>query len=196
MARQDLAFVSKEVRDATLQYMDYASVACATTCRSPCDRGDAMREEDVITTARNRCLYRDVAETDAVWFPFDMPVELVKELIWESGDARVKWVLHGTPAAGSCVLACVEMGCSVVSLCENDHHRDSYQKALVQPVAESYLRGTCPTFGSDELMRRASRLSLSKRLGDKAATIAPSQTKTKGCERCGGQQRHGRRGRC
>ena len=69
--------------------------------------------------------------THAVWFPFDMPVELVKEFIWESGDARVMWVLHGTPAAGSGVLACVEMGCSVVSLClcENDPHRDNYQKA-------------------------------------------------------------------
>ena len=109
--------------------------------------------------------------TDAVWFPFDMPVELVKELIWESGDDRVKWVLHGTPAAGSGVLACVEMGCSVVSLCENDHHRDNYQKALVQKVAESYLHGTCPAFGTDELQRRFTRLSLSKKSGDKAVAI-------------------------
>jgi len=131
LARQDHALVSKEVRDDTLKYMDSAHVGAATACKSTGDRGDAMPEADVIKGAKNRCLYRDATLTDAVWFPFDMPVELVKELIWESGDDRVKWVLHGTPAAGNGVLACVEMGCSVVSLCENDHHRENYQKALV-----------------------------------------------------------------
>ena len=99
-----------------------------------------------------------------------MPVELVKELIWESGDDIVKWVLHGTPAAGNGVLACVDMGCSVVSLCENDHHRDSYQKAMVQTVSESYLHGACPAFDTAELQRRSTRLYLLKRSRDKAVT--------------------------
>ena len=68
--------------------------------------------------------------TEVVWFPFDLPNSLVKEIIWESGGNLVTSVLYGTPAAGNGVQACLEMGCSVLSLCENEHHMEHLTKTL------------------------------------------------------------------
>ena len=36
-----------------------------------------------------------------VWFPHDMDRDLLKELVWEAGGEKVKWIFVGTPAAGN-----------------------------------------------------------------------------------------------
>ena len=43
---------------------------------------------------------------------------------------QVKWVLHGTTAAANGVMACIEMGCNVVALCEDGLHTNEFWAAL------------------------------------------------------------------
>ena len=54
---------------------------------------------------KKRRLYRRASEEEVVWFPHDNHPDLLKELVWESGNPR--WVLHGTPASGASILGCL-----------------------------------------------------------------------------------------
>ena len=91
---------------------------------------------------------------EVVWFPFDLPNLLVKEIIWESGGDLVTSVLYGTPAAGSGVLACLEMGCSVLSLCEIEHHMEHLMKTLQSKLVQCVLN-SAHTSGSGNIALRA-----------------------------------------
>ena len=90
-------------------------------------------DEDVTEgfhTVAERHLESEEDATEVVWFPFDLPNSLVKEIIWESGGNLVTSVLYGILAAGKGVQACLGMGCSVLSLCENEHHMEHLTKTL------------------------------------------------------------------
>ena len=89
--------------------------------------------EDVqgsIHTVAESHLESEENATEVVWFPFDLPNSLVKDIIWEPGGNLVTSVLYGTPAAGNGVQACLEIGCCFLSLCENEHHMEHLTKTL------------------------------------------------------------------
>ncbi len=69
-----------------------------------------------------RRFYRTTSEESVVRFPLDNHPDVLKELVWEAGHPR--WVLFGTPASGAGVLACMAMGLSVITLCEDAHHQN------------------------------------------------------------------------
>ena len=77
---------------------------------------------------KKRRLYRRATEESVVWFPHDNHPDLLKELVWESGNPR--WVLHGTPASGAGVVGCLEIGVSVIALCEDTHHETNLSAAV------------------------------------------------------------------
>ena len=79
---------------------------------------------------KRRRLYRQASANEVVWFPHDNPAILMHELVWESGGPQVRWIFFGTPVAGNGVLGAIEMGCSVICLCEDDHHKEHFLKAL------------------------------------------------------------------
>ena len=51
---------------------------------------------------KKRRLYRVATDDSVPWFPHDNHPDLLKELVWESGNPR--WILHGTPASGAGVV--------------------------------------------------------------------------------------------
>ena len=78
----------------------------------------------------------------------------------------VKWVLHGTPAAGNGVLGALELGCNVIALCADEHHKEHFKKACVEKAAEIALSGkNCP-FGSSALLLKAKQLKVIKEVDD------------------------------
>ena len=87
----------------------------------------------------------------------------MKELVWEAGGNEVKWVCHGTPAAGNGVVGLLEMGCNVLTLCQDDHHKEHFIKTAVEKAAETCLGGRSPTFGNPALLLRARELNLVKK---------------------------------
>ena len=97
-----------------------------------------------------------------MWFPHVSQPDLIKELIWESDHPR--WVLHGTPASGACVLRCLEMGVSVVALCEGSHHELHHGVAVKETAVESMLAGP-RVFRDDALQTRALELGHRCRTG-------------------------------
>jgi hypothetical protein len=134
-----------------------------------------------------RKLYRQHSYEEVPWFPHDNAIELLKELCWEAGKPR--WVIHGTPAAGAGVHGCLEMGCSVVALCHDEHHRQNFMKACVERAVEEMVCGKSVAFQDPTLQARSAELNLTKaakeasKPGDKAVKVngAPplSTTKTK-----------------
>ena len=76
------------------------------------------------------------------WFPLDNTPDLLRELVWECGGNTVRWVLHGTPASGAGVIGCLEMGCSVVCLCEDAHHKGNFEIALKERAVERLITGS------------------------------------------------------
>ena len=101
---------------------------------------------------KKRRLYRATTDSVCAWFPHDNHPDVLKELVWESGTPR--WVLYGTPASGAGVLGCLEMGVSVITLCEDAHHLENFMKALKQRAVEAMLAGS-RIFKDDVLKARA-----------------------------------------
>ena len=113
---------------------------------------------------KKRRLYRKATEADVVWFPHDNHPHLLKELVWESGTPR--WILHGTPASGAGIIGCLEMGVSVIALCDDIHHETNLQTAVTQRAVEAMLAGSC-VFKDDDLQARALVLLNKKVTNDK-----------------------------
>ena len=81
----------------------------------------------------------------------------MKELVWECGGDKVRWVLHGTPASGTGIVGVLEMGASVVCLCEDSHHKVGFEQALQERCVEVMLAGS-RVFKSSALQARAAKL--------------------------------------
>jgi len=111
-------------------------------------------------TVKKRKLYRQLTGSEVPWFPHDNDIELLKELVHEAG--RPLWVYFGTPAGGAGIHGCIEMGCSVLALCYNAHHREHLGPFLVQRAAEAMLGRNTMVFTNEGLVARAKQLSLTK----------------------------------
>ena len=79
-------------------------------------------------------------DTMLPWFPHDNDMELLKEVVHESG--RPRWVIFGTPAGGAGLHGCLEMGLSVVALCSDDHHRDVLNRCMLERAVEAMVSQT------------------------------------------------------
>ena len=112
----------------------------------------------VAVNVKKRKLYKQVLGTDVEWFPHEMDIDLVKELIWEAGSPR--WVLLGTPASGAAIHGSFEMGCSVVALCTDEHHRTHLLPAVVVRAVEAMANESSVVFKDDILSRRSEQLKL------------------------------------
>ena len=113
-----------------------------------------------------------------VEFGFDNSEALIKELVWESGGVGVvKWMFYGAPAAGNGVLGALEMGCNVIALAADTHHKEHFQKALLQKAVESSLGGRSVAFGNQALLLRAKQLNVMK--GEKPEPSKQSEDKEK-----------------
>ena len=170
------AYVSRTVRDTSLQSM--------TGVPHDEDEGEKSKlqqiEEDertgpvqldqqgteaddkafVHTNIKKRKLYRQITGTEVPWFPHDNSPDLLKEFCWEAGNPR--WVFHGTPAGGAGMHGCFEMGCSVVALCYDEHHREHLNQFLLQRAVEAMVAGTTMVFKDDILQARSTELNLKK----------------------------------
>ena len=92
------------------------------------------------------------------WFPHDNDMDLLKELCWEAGSPR--WVLHGTPAGGAGLQGCLEAGCSVVTLCYDEHHREHLERKILEWSVEAMVSGTTQVFKDEALRARSVDLKL------------------------------------
>ena len=109
---------------------------------------------------KKRKLYRQVTGAEVPWFPHDNDIELLKELRHEAG--RPRWVYFGTPAGGAGIHGCIEMGCSVLALCFDDHHKKHLAPFLVQRAVEAMLDSRTRVFHNESLVARSRRLRLTK----------------------------------
>ncbi len=101
------------------------------------------------TRIKRRPLFRQLSGTDVPWFPHDNAIELLKELCWEAG--RPRWVLNGPAAVGAGVHGCLEMGCSVLALCDDAHHRAHLQTFLLERAVEAMINEATVVFKDDAL---------------------------------------------
>ena len=147
MSAEEHAMVPIPVREQSLEYMPSADkqVGALSVLAAQVDHADAEVAMAVVAPVESWRLIplpkEPALPTEVVWFPFDLHVELVKEIILESGGTEVTWVMLGAPASGNSVLACIELGCSVLSMCENEHHHENLQKTLQNKMARSILAG-------------------------------------------------------
>jgi hypothetical protein len=109
---------------------------------------------------RKRKLYKQVLGSEVEWFPHEMDIDLVKELVWEAGSPR--WVLLGTPASGAAIHGSFEMGCSVVALCADQHHLTHLFPAVVVRAVEAMASQSSVIFKDDVLHLRSLELNLGK----------------------------------
>ena len=98
--------------------------------------------------------------TEVPWFPHDNDIDLLKELVHEAG--RPRWVYFGTPAGGAGIHGCIEMGCSVIALCFNEHHEKHLSAFIVQRAVEAMLGSDSLVFTNEKLCARAKELKLTK----------------------------------
>ena len=112
---------------------------------------------ELLQSVKRRRFYRRASGEEVVWFPHDNHTALLKELVWEAGGSHVKWVFYGTPAAGNGVLGVLEMGCSVICLCEDSHHKEHFLKTLEQKAVENFLLGSSNVFGDADLLAKAQK---------------------------------------
>ena len=168
VAPKDLAFVTKEVREASLATMIGVS---EDTGKDPHDQGAASAPaegptastsgdtQELIKHVKKRKLYRQATGTEQVWFPHDNSPQLLKELLHESGtgEQQPRWVLHGTPASSAGVVGLLEMGSSVVGLCEDAHHMKHVMIHLREKCVESMLAGSV-VFADSALTERSNEL--------------------------------------
>ena len=160
LAPEQHAFVSKEVRDKSLSDMCGTSQVMDPDVMAKKQLEDeaaaeAQRETDSIDP-----VVEDQPSEDVEWFPHDVDIELMKELVWEAGGPR--WVLLGTPASGAAVHGSFEMGCSVVALCADEHHRTHLLPAIVGRAVEAMASQSSRVFKHDVLHER-SLLDLSRK---------------------------------
>ena len=177
LSQKSHALVSREVRDASLQTMCGVDVVEAEgkdpehQDLPPMDDEDAGTAGAEAATAdapkalvsaaiKKRKLYRQLTGTEVPWFPHDNDMELLKELCHEAG--RPRWVYFGTPAGGAGIHGCIEMGCSVLALCYDDHHRTHLGPFLVQRAVEAMLGSNTLVFQNEALEARAKQLRLTK----------------------------------
>ena len=178
LPQKNHALVSRDIRDASLQTMigvcvseveakdpDYVAPPPnddedAATAEGA-DAATAAQEKAMVQQAiKRRKLYRQVTGTEVPWFPHDNDIELLKELCHEAG--RPRWVYFGTPAGGAGIHGCIEMGCSVLALCYDDHHRKHLGPFLVQRAVEAMLGSNTMVFHNESLVARAKELRLTK----------------------------------
>ena len=114
----------------------------------------------VASHTKKRKLYRQLSGTDVPWFPHDNDPELLKEFCFEAN--RPRWVLYGTPAGGAGIHGCFEMGCSVVALCYDDHHRKHLETFLLQRAVEGMVSGMSAVFNDAVLHARSVELHLAQ----------------------------------
>ena len=115
-------------------------------------------KEQTLLQVKKRKLYKQVSGTEVPWFPHDNAPDLLKELCHEAG--RPRWVFFGTPAGGAGMHGVLEMGCSVVALCYDEHHRTHLQRFLVERSGEAMVQGTTLVFKDESLQARALDLKL------------------------------------
>ena len=178
IAPKDLTFVGKEVREISLRTMggvvapddDQQDGPGAGSAPDGSGAGSAAAGADAVADSANpggstnfahhvkrRRLYRQTTGTEVAWFPHDNAADLLKELVWECGGEKVRWVLHGTPASGAGIVGALEMGASVVCLCEDAHHKTGFEQALQQKCVEVMLAGS-RVFKDLDLQARAAKL--------------------------------------
>ena len=58
------------------------------------------------------------------------------------------------------MLGCLEIGCSVVALCWDEHHRDHMQRSVLERAVESMVAGTTRVFKDEALQARSLELKL------------------------------------
>ena len=120
---------------------------------------DASAEKALVTAAiKKRKLYRQLSGAEVPWFPHDNDSDLLKELCHEAG--RPRWVYFGTPAGGAGMHGCIEMGCSVLALCYDEHHRTHLGPFLVERAVEAMLAGDSSVFNNEALLTKAKQLRL------------------------------------
>ena len=165
---KELAFVDKAVRETSLKTLNALPETLPPGSgpeEQPPDSGSQKQQADGPTDGqtqgameapsthdlqkhlKKRKLYRQATDTMEVWFPHDNAEDLLKELVWEAGGSDVKWVCHGTPAAGNGIVGLLEMGCNVLAVCQDDHYKTHFMKAAVEKAAETCLSGFSVTFG-------------------------------------------------
>ena len=192
IAPKDLTFVGKEVREISLRTMggvaapeddqqdgfgagaepDRSGAASAPAgADSVPDSANPGGSTNFLHHVKRRRLYRQTTGTEVAWFPHDNAADLLKELVWECGGEKVRWVLHGTPASGAGIVGALEMGASVVCLCEDAHHKAGFEQALQQKCVEVMLAGS-RVFKDLDLQARAAKLCPAARGEKKAETTA------------------------
>ena len=57
---------------------------------------------------------------------------------------------------------CIEMGCSVMALCFDEHHKEHLEPFLVQRAVEAMLGRSTLVFDNEKLFARATQLNLAK----------------------------------
>jgi hypothetical protein len=119
-----------------------------------------------INHVKKRRLYRQTTGTKVVWFPHDNAPDLLKELLWESGLDATRWVIHGTPSSSAGVSGLLELGTSVVAICEDSHHKTHFLRFLREKCVELLLAGS-PVFSDESLLSRANLLLGNKEKGRK-----------------------------
>ena len=68
----------------------------------------------------------------------------------------------GAPAGGAGIHGRIEMGCSVLALCFDDHHKKHLAPFLVQRAVEAMLGSKTLVFHNESLVARAKLLRLTK----------------------------------
>jgi hypothetical protein len=149
-----------EDEEAALAQREAGSIDPAVVDQ-PSDGQAESAAAQVAMHVRKRKLYTQVLGSAVEWFPLEMDIDLVKELVWEAGSPR--WVLLGTPASGAAVHGSFEMGCSVVALCIDEHHRTHLLPAIVVRAVEAMVSQSSRVFKDDVLHARSLVLDLDKK---------------------------------
>ena len=122
---------------------------------------EKLQAEDrvrLLGALKKRKFYKQTEDQELMWFPHDNSPEFLKELCHEA--KRPRWVFFGTPAGGAGILGCLEMGCSVVALAYDEHHRMHLHQALLMRAVESMATGESSVFKEYSLQERCERLKL------------------------------------
>ena len=169
------SFVDKAVREESLRVMagiaedtakdpqeDSTNPAALEAGGGPGENGAdsaPTTNKELVKHVSKRKLYRQATGEEVIWFPHDNAPALMKEFVHESGRGcwEARWVFHGTPAGSTGVQGVLETGCSVVALCENEHHATNVRKHLREHCVEALLAGSV-VFADQDLTARASKL--------------------------------------
>ena len=95
---------------------------------TPDEKAASAERNLVAACLRKRKMYKHT-DTMLPWFPHDNDMELLKELVHESG--RPRWVIFGTPAGGAGMHGCLD-----------DHHRDVLNRCMLERAVEAMVSQT------------------------------------------------------